>query len=127
MAQSVRDQHWLNNESNKQDPEWAVIGSIGFDLLRQSDVFLIVVGLFVMMMGAQSIILDKEFAEKNGQRLCPKRSCMSQPLTSLPTLLGIGEQEKLLLKKLPLNPANLGRVIVFLTLTTETDKVNRLH
>ena len=51
MAQCFRDQHWLNNESTKQDPEWAVIGSIGFDLLRQSDVFLIVVGLFVKMMG----------------------------------------------------------------------------
>ena len=57
VAQSFRDQHWLNNESTKQDPEWAVIGSIGFDLLRQSDVFLIVVGLFVMMMGVKSIIL----------------------------------------------------------------------
>ena len=56
MAQSFRDQHWLNNESTKQ--EWAVIGSIGFDLLRQSDVFLIVVGLFVKMMGVKSIILD---------------------------------------------------------------------
>ena len=59
VAQSFRDQHWLNNESTKQDPEWAVIGSIGFDLLRQSDVFLIVVGLFVMMMGVKSIILYK--------------------------------------------------------------------
>ena len=58
MAQCFRDQHWLNNESTKQDPEWAVIGSIGFDLLRQSDVFLIVVGLFVKMMGVKSIILD---------------------------------------------------------------------
>ena len=57
MAQNFRDQHWLNNESTKQDPEWAVIGSIGFDLLRQSDVFLIVVDLFVMMMGVKSIIL----------------------------------------------------------------------
>ena len=47
MAQSVRDQHWLNNESTKPDPEWAVIGSIGFDLLCQSDVFLIVVGLLL--------------------------------------------------------------------------------
>ena len=58
MAQSFRDQHWQNNESTKPDPEWAVIGSIGFDLLRQSDVFLIVVGLFVKMMGVKSIILD---------------------------------------------------------------------
>ena len=57
MAQSFKDQHWLNNESTKPDPEWAVIRSIGFDLLRQSDVFLIVVGLFVMMMGVKSIIL----------------------------------------------------------------------